>query len=620
MLQNLLDHIYIPQTWQQIPSRASLTNRTHSPRALSTPRGRHFNLVPCAVPPPRDVKFADTSISNSSSDEEDDDSVHEIEAQAYVPLDFTPTATAPPSPFEPVVEVTTDAPTKRSPDAGTIWGLLVLSLAYLHHSTSGFALPALLPIISEDLHLVDSQGALLTAGYTVLYALALVPMGLLADRVDRPRLLALGIALWSGLTVAAASSTGFSELLVARVGFAAAQATQNPICFSLIPELFPNGRTAAMAVYNCTVYVGRALSFAALILAGKLGVPQGLIGTSIDIAYTLVPLDKVDLSLVSILYTQGDFAAVTPIYTYASDAVEGAMQMESAFSAWRQLLTWLGPPGLIIAVLCLLTIDEPRQGGAFLGDPLKSSRFLSGLNTNKKNDKKDMSGGGSTALAVTSDPPSPPVTATISESVDKVKVLLKSPAFVALTAAATLNDVGSWALVAWQATFYQRVYDLTPDTYAPLLAIVIPVGGIIGGVGAGVFGDTLSRIGARGLITAGANIVAAPLIAASLLAPDYKQSFAALLIGFALSEAWRSPAAVAVRDISPPGLGSTGSAVHLCVRNLVGGLGPIAVAFLATKVGLQVAMLFVPGCYLLSGVSFIAAEAVIASENAKQPI
>ena len=31
-----------------------------------------------------------------------------------------------------------------------------------------------------------------------------------------------------------------------------------------------------------------------------------------------------------------------------------------------------------------------------------------------------------------------------------------------------------------QATFYQRVYELTPETYAPLLAIVIPVGGIIG--------------------------------------------------------------------------------------------------------------------------------------------
>ncbi len=51
---------------------------------------------------------------------------------------------------------------------------------------------------------------------------------------------------------------------------------------------------------------------------------------------------------------------------------------------------------------------------------------------------------------------------------------------------------------------------------------------------AGVFGDWLNRIGARGWLTAGSCIAAAPLIALSLLVPDYKQSFAALLVGFAL--------------------------------------------------------------------------------------
>ena len=45
--------------------------------------------------------------------------------------------------------------------------------------------------------------------------------------------------------------------------------------------------------------------------------------------------------------------------------------------------------------------------------------------------------------------------------------------------------------------------------------------------------------------------------------------------GFALSEMWRAPAAIMIRDVSPPNLGSTGSAVHLCVRNLIGGLGPL---------------------------------------------
>lgn len=55
-----------------------------------------------------------------------------------------------------------------------------------------------------------------------------------------------------------------------------------------------------------------------------------------------------------------------------------------------------------------------------------------------------------------------------------------------------------------------------------------------------MFGDWLNRLGMRGWLTAGSCIVAAPLIAVSLLVPDYKQSFAALLVGFALRcVAWR---------------------------------------------------------------------------------
>lgn len=47
-----------------------------------------------------------------------------------------------------------------------------------------------------------------------------------------------------------------------------------------------------------------------------------------------------------------------------------------AESSWRTLLFWLGPPGLVIAGLCLLTLDEPRKpAGNFLGDPFASSKF-----------------------------------------------------------------------------------------------------------------------------------------------------------------------------------------------------------------------------------------------------
>ncbi|CAL8467087.1 g6623 [Coccomyxa elongata] len=527
----------------------------------------------------------------------------------YVRIDFR----APPketiNPFQP------SSWPKLDVDVGTFWGLLVLSLAYVHHSTTGFALPALLPLISPDLHLTDSEGALLTVGYTLLYAVTLIPAGYLADKADRPRLLAAGLALWSVLTMAASKVTSFHELLLLRVGFAAAQATQNPICFSLIPELFPRERTTAMAAYNSAIYMGRALSFAAVIIAGQLGVTHS---TSESIGVQLVPLDAVDLSHVSILYTQGEMAAITPIYDYNFQVVFTKL----AESSWRTLLFWLGPPGLVVAGLCLLTLAEPRQAAA---NPLAS--LLAFLRPSKAPEPtlEELSAQEYVKTLTAAQRRAERKAAALKKAEEEekrnsdmwasVRKLVKLPSFQAVTAAAAMNDVGSWALVSFQATFYSRVYDLGPDVYAPALAAVLPIGGIIGGVTGGLMGDWLSRRGGRQWLTAGATIAAAPVLVVNLMAPDYHQSLAALLVGFALSEMWRAPAAIMIRDVSPPNLGSTGSAVHLCVRNLIGGLGPLAVAGLEEKVGLQQALLIVPTMYLLSGIGFFFAERVVASEK-----
>ena len=84
-----------------------------------------------------------------------------------------------------------------------------------------------------------------------------------------------------------------------------------------------------------------------------------------------------------------------------------------------------------------------------------------------------------------------------------VRTLLASRSFQAITFASALNDVGSWALVSWHATFYTKVFGIGPDNYAPMLAAIIPIGGIIGGVGSGLMGDWLSRTGNRHWLTSG---------------------------------------------------------------------------------------------------------------------
>jgi MFS family permease len=77
-----------------------------------------------------------------------------------------------------------------------------------------------------------------------------------------------------------------------------------------VPELFPKNKSTALALYNCAIYLGRALSFAAVIAARAVGgdaegfnVVNGS-GGNLELAAAgliLVPLDSLDLRLVSIV-------------------------------------------------------------------------------------------------------------------------------------------------------------------------------------------------------------------------------------------------------------------------------------------------------------------------------
>lgn len=151
----------------------------------------------------------------------------------------------------------------------------------------------------------------------------------MADKVDRPKLLAVGLGLWSLLSIVSSGAGSFAELLFARTGFAVAQAAQNPVSFSLIPDLFPANKSTALAGYNCAIYLGRALSFASVLAAHRVrsggggALPVAPVGTMADAAagaagsegvqLSMVPLDKLDLQRMSIIYTTGDMAAVTPL-------------------------------------------------------------------------------------------------------------------------------------------------------------------------------------------------------------------------------------------------------------------------------------------------------------------
>jgi len=192
-----------------------------------------------------------------------------------------------------------------------------------------------------------------------------------------------------------------------------------------------------------------------------------------------------------------------------------------------------------------------------------------------------------------------------------MRELARNEAFLGVSVASAVVDVGVWSLISWQATFYERVFDLPSSTYAPLLAAIIPAAGILGGVGGGMLGDRLARVNRRAIVTAGCTCLAGPALAASLLSPSADASFAALFVGMALSEAWRANAAVIVRTVSPPHARSTATAAWLTTRNVTAAVGPLSVAALSGPLGLRHAMLLAPAAFVLGGLAFWWTEACV---------
>jgi predicted MFS family arabinose efflux permease len=119
-----------------------------------------------------------------------------------------------------------------------------------------------------EFNLSDTQLGWLTTAFTLLYAVIGVPLGRLADRGSRRKLLAGGVSLWSLLTATAAVASSYGMLLFSRLGVAVGEAVCAPAATSWLGDLFPaEKRSRALATFMLGVPIGGGLSF---LLSGPL--------------------------------------------------------------------------------------------------------------------------------------------------------------------------------------------------------------------------------------------------------------------------------------------------------------------------------------------------------------
>ena len=172
--------------------------------------------------------------------------------------------------------------------------------------------------IKADLHITDTQFALLTGGaFGIFYTVMGIPIGWLVDRYPRIRIVSGGIALWSLMTAACGLMMSFPGLLMGRVGVGVGEATLSPSAYSILSDHFDRTRLPrAMSLYSVGIYFGAGL---ALILGG---------------------------SVVSAIARSPDM--VLPVVGH--------------LRSWHAVFFAVGLPGLLVAAW-VATLREPVRGG-----------------------------------------------------------------------------------------------------------------------------------------------------------------------------------------------------------------------------------------------------------------
>lgn len=143
--------------------------------------------------------------------------------------------------------------------------LILLTLIYLNSFFTRQIVAVLGVDIREAFQLENLQiGFLYGTAFSVIYAIAGIPMGRLADRISRRWMIAIGLMIWSLMTVLSGFATSFSFLIIARLLVGVSQSMLSPAVYSLLAEMFsPKKRATIFSFYASGIFFGIGLSFLA---------------------------------------------------------------------------------------------------------------------------------------------------------------------------------------------------------------------------------------------------------------------------------------------------------------------------------------------------------------------
>lgn len=367
------------------------------------------------------------------------------------------------------------------------WILGVLTSIYLVNFIDRQILAILLPQVKAEFNLSDSVlGLLVGPTFALFYATMGLPLALLADRVNRRRLIAASLALFSAMTIACGLVVQFWQLAVARILTGVGEAGTGPASQTMITDLYPpEQRGRAQAIYATGANLGVLVAFAA--------------GGAIAEAW-----------------------------------------------GWRTAFIIAGLPGLVLTVVLLTTVRDPKRGDS---------------------DRGNLATPAAPAQAT---PQAPPFGAVMRQ-------LWQSRAFRYTALGACSTCFTAYALSSFFPLFLSRSHGMSTSQIGIAMALIMGVCGGLATYTAGYLADRFGRKDQRwyAWVPALAALAPLPLAPICFLAQDTGVALAAAIVPLSLTAAFIGPTITVVQRLVPLRSRATAVATLILIDNIVGlALGP----------------------------------------------
>ncbi len=473
--------------------------------------------------------------------------------------------------------------------------LVVLVIVYMLNFIDRSIISTLAPYLKEDLGLTDAQlGLLFGTAFALFYALLGVPLARLADSWIRTRTIALGLALWSGMTALSGFSGNFTQLGLARVGVGVGEASASPAAYSLLSDWFPREKRATvLAIYSSGIYIGSGLSLVlgALIVGAWQSAYPGVAPFGLkawQVAFIAVGLPG--LFLAALVATMRE-----PPRGIADGIVQPADP--APFSKFWLELTAVVPP---LTLLHLYRLKAPPAewrknigvAVALVGIAIVAMSFTDGLLTpDKRKPLGELAG-----LAVTTNTIQWLAMALAMYGVFSWSQSLRlrdapahqliwgTPAFVYTTIAGGLISYASYGTGAFIFVYATRILHADGLSIGLILGSVGAGGGWIGAILGGVLGDKYRRLHPSGRLMVALIAVAVSMPVGILTFTADNLTAMLLLYAFIVTvpTMWLGPCATTCQDLVLPRMRGAATAAFFLGTNLIGlAMGPYMVGLVS---------------------------------------